>query len=940
MNPERWKRIEDIFHQALEHLPEERSAFLKEVCQSDDSLQQEIESLLAQERPEHSIQNVVFKAAESFRKTTSLELVGRRIGPYRLTHLIGQGGMGTVYQAVRDDEQYRKQVAIKLIKRGMDTDFILNRFRNERQILATLEHPYTAHLLDGGTTDDGLPFFVMEYIQGQTITEYCATKRYSVTEKLKLFRMVCDAVQHAHRNLIIHRDIKPGNILVMEDGTPKLLDFGIAKLLTPESIQTKMTATSGAFAALTPDYASPEQIRGESVSTATDIYSLGVVLYQLLTGELPYNFKSYTPQEVENVITGTQPDRPSVVVERIGGSHKVRRQLKGDLDNIVLMALRKEPERRYRSVEQFSEDIRRHLEGLPVHARKDTIAYHTGKFISRHKLSLAVVALVILSLVAGIIATMYQARRAERRFEQVRKLANIFLFDFHEKIRNLPGSTEAREMVVKTALEYLDSLAKEAEGDASLQWELAVAYQKVGDVQGNPWGPNLGHTKEAMKSYQKSLNLAQSVAPQHADLEQMRTLSEAYFKLGALQSEAGEKENAGKTLNRALSVAETLPGKSGKEKDLILVADILTRLGDVQLDTGDASTALQSYQRMQKFLVQRAAEFPSDDAQSNVASAYSHVGESQAMLGNLAGAMESYSRSLAIVQALVQNHPTNQLYLRFLRVAHTWLGHISGNPLFINQNDITTSVQHFQKAVAISEGMTRIDPKNARARQDLAIDCGNLADVLSLSAPAQAVELHRKALGITYELLELTPGEFLFLRRKAYFLRGLAGDLKNLKDHQSALKTALQAREILRELSMRDPSNTQIQRDLYATLNKLGEILIETSNYSDALDNYQRILAMTQKWADARPSDLYARWQLADSYSNFGDYHSVLAVQASPENESIENWEQARNWYQKSLNVWNNWPKSTSAALFCANNRQRIVQAMARCDSQLNSQSQ
>src|ERR1700730_6849802 len=283
--------------------------------------------------------------------------------------------MGTVFLAERADDEYRKQVAIKLIKRGMDTDSVLRRFRNERQILAGFDHPNIARLFDGGTTADGLPYFVMEYIEGLPIDEYCNKRALSIPERLKLFREVCAAVSYAHRHLVIHRDIKRSNILVTAEGVPKLLDFGIAKILqSGDGAPTFATMTG--LRLMTPEYASPEQVRGQPVTTASDVYSLGVILYELLTGQFPYRFASQTPRDIERAITTTQPEKPSTAIARSDGNSKFEirnsKFLKGDLDNIVLTALRKEPERRYQSVEQFSEDIRRHLEARPIVAGTDT----------------------------------------------------------------------------------------------------------------------------------------------------------------------------------------------------------------------------------------------------------------------------------------------------------------------------------------------------------------------------------------------------------------------------------------------------------------------------------------------------------------------------------------------------------------------------------------
>jgi serine/threonine protein kinase len=469
MNIERWRRIEEIFQTVADRPAGERESYLTQVCGDDEDLWREVISLLGHGTTEAFIEAPIKHAAVSLTGENQDELIGQRIGVYRITRLIGRGGRGTVYAAMRDDQQFEQQVALKIIKRGMDTDSVRDRYLRERQILAALEHPQIARLFDGGATPDGLPYFVMELVDSEPITKYCRNHNLSLAEKLKLFRRVCSAVQHAHQKLVAHRDLKPSNILVTADGEPKLLDFGIAKMLAPDSREA-ITRTETELRMMTPDYASPEQARGMQVTTASDVYSLGVVLYELLTGMRPHRFKTYSAAEIERAICDTETEKPSEAVGRTTDSPpKLARQLAGDLDNIILMAMRKEPERRYQSVEQFSEDIRRHLEGRPVIARKDTLRYRAGKFARRHRVGLAAAALLILSLIGGIVATSWQADRAERRFQQARKLSNTFLFDFHDKIQSLPGSTEAREMVARTALEYLDSLAQEAGGDSDLE---------------------------------------------------------------------------------------------------------------------------------------------------------------------------------------------------------------------------------------------------------------------------------------------------------------------------------------------------------------------------------------------------------------------------------------------------------------------------------------
>jgi hypothetical protein len=353
---------------------------------------------------------------------------GQRIGHYTIVERIGQGGMGAVYRAVRDDE-FRMEVAVKVLKRG--TDQALSRFRAERQILAQLQHPNIARLLDGGATENGMPYFVMDYVRGAPLLDYAHS--LTIRQRLGLFRSLCAAVQYAHQNLVVHRDIKPANILVTADGTPKLLDFGIAKILDPAE-DGQPTLTAAGLRLMTPDYASPEQVRGEPLTTATDIYSLGAVLYELVTGARPHHIDTWSPSAIEAEICTNEPRTPSSIAPNIDA----------DLDNLILMALRKEPQRRYASAEQFSDDVRLYLEGRPIRARKDTLRYRAVKFLRRNRTGVAVAALAAAGLISGTVAVERQANRAERRFQQVRKLANTVLFDLNQEIENLAGSTKAR----------------------------------------------------------------------------------------------------------------------------------------------------------------------------------------------------------------------------------------------------------------------------------------------------------------------------------------------------------------------------------------------------------------------------------------------------------------------------------------------------------------
>jgi serine/threonine protein kinase/tetratricopeptide (TPR) repeat protein/TolB-like protein len=467
MSPQRWHKVKDLFNAALERKPEERNEFLRSVCVEDESLRVEVESLL-KAHEDIEVSTAGFAASEIPKTPLGDTMAGRRVGPYQIVRRLAFGGMASVYLAVRADDQYRMRVAIKLVRPELDNQQVLQRFRNERQTLATLDHPNIVKLLDGGSTEDGTPYLVMDYVEGQPIDEHCDSQMLSIPERLQLFRTVCAAVQYAHSKLVIHRDLKPGNILVTVDGVAKLLDFGIAKLLDPELSSHTVVTTQTGMRLMTPGYASPEQVRGNPVTHLTDIYSLGVVLYELLTGHGPYRLRRHTPMEMERAICDYEAERPSTVVQRTEElrspegmvltitpdavsrmrrtrTEKLCRSLRGDLDSIVLMTLRKEPRLRYASAQELSEDIGRHLEHLPVSARKGTLRYRGAKFLKRHKTQVLAGTLILLSLLAAVMASNWNAHKALEKARAELRLAgkvgprrSVAVLGF----RNLSGRSE------------------------------------------------------------------------------------------------------------------------------------------------------------------------------------------------------------------------------------------------------------------------------------------------------------------------------------------------------------------------------------------------------------------------------------------------------------------------------------------------------------------
>ena len=421
MTPERFRQIRNLFEAVVERPPEARDTFFAEACVGDSDLQAEVERLLAAHRRDTDL-----LAGPVIPPANPQRLEGRHVGPYEILREIGRGGMGTVYLAVRADRAFRKQVALKIVRPEAGSEEVLRRFQREREILATLDHPNIARLLDGGSTEDGLPYFVMEYVAGDPIDIYCDRHKLKVADRLELFRTVCAAVEYAHRSGIAHRDLKPGNILVTGEGTAKLLDFGIAKLLRAAEDETVYITRTGLHL-MTPEYASPEQIRGEAITALSDVYSLGVILYELLTGHRPYRMGSRLFHEIVRVICEEPPTRPSTAVgltekrpgvrdsepvtvtpdmvsrARDASPAELRRQLSGDLDNVLLKSLSKEPLGRYRSADQMSEDIRHHLQGEPVLATSETLLYRIGKSLQRYRIWVIAALAMAAALGTGVV---------------------------------------------------------------------------------------------------------------------------------------------------------------------------------------------------------------------------------------------------------------------------------------------------------------------------------------------------------------------------------------------------------------------------------------------------------------------------------------------------------------------------------------------------------
>jgi len=929
MTPERWRQVEAIFLEAIELEADDRATLLELRCGDDSDLRDAVDRLLVADG--HASSRLGAAVADSVLRLNDDLAVGQRVGLYEILSVLGQGGMGIVYRARRVDEVFSKEVAIKIVKRGMDTDAVLRRFQHERRILARFEHPYIARILDGASTEDGRPYLVMEFVEGTDFLDYCREKELGLRERLGLFLKVCEAIEYAHRRLIVHRDLKPSNILVDVEGNPRLLDFGIAKLLDdPDGV----TLTMAAARLLTPRYASPEQVTGDVVGVASDVYSLGVLLYELLTNCPAYRAVPGTPTAILRAVCEEEVRPPSVVARTEHAVSPVpSEKLKGDLDRIVLMALEKDPRARYGSVQLLADDLRRYLDSRPVMARPQTLVYRTRKFARRHRVGLAAAAIVAVTLVAGIAATAYQAQRAERRFQEVRKLANTFMFEFHDKIRYLPGATEARALLVETALEYLDGLARDAGDDADLLTELAVAYQRVGDVLGDPRGSSLGRTDEAMDSYQTSLAIAERLGTAGDNPTVRRALATGYFKVGDLLSERGDTQQGLEMLQQGRDHAELLVTETGNLKDGVLLENILSRIGDAQLLARDVKGALQNYQRSRQLTEARAAGQPSDNAEMGMAMSHVIVGGAVAQLGDLESAFDHYSVGIEIEQGLVVKQPSNAMYRRELRLAYNWMGDLLGGPFSINRGDPVAAMEYYEKALAISEELAAADPANGSARHDLAVCYGKIGDLLLATDPQRSAEFQQRQLALAEKLLESSPGEFRFLKLRAASLRKLAMAWTASGDAPAALPPLGESLELLETLRDQHSARQTLEPDLYAAHSGLADTLLSLGKTDEALAHYRQAVELAEAASAAVPADLMALWQSAESYERLGDFHARLA--AEPGVEQRAHWGEAEAWYQRSLQTWDEWARRGTSSDFDTKSKARVLDAIRRSDEAL-----
>jgi serine/threonine protein kinase/tetratricopeptide (TPR) repeat protein len=814
MEPERWQEVERIYHDALQCDESEQASFLERACAADRTLRAEVESLLRYaDRPAKffetpALEVVARKLAEDLGAQDSVHasrMIDARIAQYRIVGKLGAGGMGDVYRAVRADDLYEKQVAIKLVRQGLDTESVFARFRQERKILAGLEHENIGRLVDGGTTDEGHPYFVMELVEGKPIDEYCDEHKLGVSARLDLFRSVCSAVQYAHQRLVVHRDIKPSNILVTADGVPKLLDFGIATILSPQPDSPEAAATLTAQRVMTPQFASPEQFRGEVITTAADVYSLGVVLFKMLTGCLPYRLDVDSPYDLARAICEVEPEKPSAAVGDVGSKTdvqgKLRRTLSGDLDQILLKALRKEPQRRYASAQDFAEDLRAYTLGLPVSARGDALTYRSAKFIKRHKISLTATAIVAVIMIAGAVAIVREARvarmqqaRAERRFNDVRALANSLLFDIHDSIRDLPGSTAARKLLVDRALKYLDSLSQEAGDVPDLQRELAAAYERVGDVQGNPRFANLGDTAGSVASYRKALGIRITLAnDKRSSSDDQAALAAIYVKLGSVLKVVNDFPGALEALRRAYPITEKLATdqKNSPQAQEALGA-VCFAMAQCLADMGSTAPSIEYYRKSASIRESITGGTPAFQAsvQTRLAGVYGYLSGVVHLQGDTEAALMLQTKGRDIIARQLKADPQNATLQQFFLQGEYWVGYYLAEEGLPAQ-----ALPHFQIALAGYQKLTSADARDALAMRYLGVCYREIGKALAAEGrAAQSIQSARKALQIAETLAAADHADTFFKSADVAYARAALGDVHSRLAEQPGEPQAVQIR--------------------------------------------------------------------------------------------------------------------------------------------------
>ncbi len=880
-----WNRVQRLFLSAADMATEEQASFLDSECAGDEELRREIEELFLGDRD----------AAETLTSVVEIEaarlidvpmMPGERVGAYRAVSEIGRGGMGVVYLATRDDDQFQKRVAIKIVSLATDTPGMLHRFRHERQILANLEHPSIARLLDGGTTPDGRPWIAMEYVEGLPIDRFCLEQNLTVEERCRLICQVCDAVAYAHCHLVVHRDLKPSNILITADGSPKLLDFGIAKLLGEDEL--------GESPAATPEYASPEQIRGAPVTTASDVYSLGVVLHEVLTGVRP---------GAAGGLGLTAPDGRGSESDRredwgIGGAAGAR--LAGDLYSIVGMALREDAGRRYRSAEQLALDLRRYLDGLPVLARRNTLIYRTGKFLGRNRMAVGAGFLVAASIVTGAVIDLREAIATRARFNQLRGFARTVLVDLHGQLGDIPGTAKARQALVTYVDEYLKQVvAQKAGDDTALATEFATTYLRLGEMQ--------GATPEALASFESGRRLLERPNLSAADSLMLARLR---LRAGSTLLDLGRTDEGVENLKAAVALANGKNKGTYPEADLVraTVSWRLARLYRLQYRLAEAEQQARAAIATGEEIVQRG--FPSKEVYRILTGSGNVLGAVERRQGHWQESMATYQKVLADTEQRALAEPGSASLQREMARSHQILADMVVRVPVHDENLVRF---HLRSAIRIAERLAALDPWDKTAQSELAQYLSSGAEeLLHPEDDKETLGYLRRAMPIFETLLKSEPANRdlqLYAALTEADMGEHLGRRKSSAESIAWLRRGIADLQALVEMNR----NTTNVLELIKVQEWLSLSLAKAGRKAEALEVVEGAVANARFLADQGRGAPESRRELPRAYAAVGMIYDVLGQRS-----------EARKSYRSATVEWE---KMISQGLHFPDSEQEIEDA-------------
>jgi len=907
LSPDQWQALSPYLDEALAMTDDARAAWLSSLGQQDPALAAQLGALLDEHRV---LAQEGFLENGRFALPNATGLAGQTLGPYTLISQIGQGGMGSVWLARRSDGRFERQAAVKFVSIALAGPATEERFKREGSILGRLTHPHIADLLDAGISSAGQPYLILEYVDGPTIDQYCDQHKLDVEARLRLFLDVLAAVAHAHANLIVHRDIKPSNVLVTTGGEVKLLDFGIAKLLEGEGqtgAATLLTHEGGS--ALTPQYAAPEQLTSKPVTTATDVYALGVLLYLLLSGQHPAGAGLNSPAELLKAVLELEPPRASDAITADDGKliaesrnttpDKLRRGLRGDLDTIVGKALKKNPRERYGSVTTFADDLRRYLTREPISARPDTFAYRAAKFVRRNRTMVALTAtavvLVIGSLSTGLYVANRQRKIAEQRFAEVRQLANKFI-DLDAKIRGLQGSTKVRMQMVSDSLQYLRSLESEGHVDKELALDIAFAYVKVAHAQGDPTSPNLGQFTEAKESLSQASRFVDPILA--SDAKNRRALfiatTIAHDRMVLADTEARHEESLAYAKDAASLIERFLSLGNADPRDVYSMVYFYMNVAGVTANCRHFDDATR--------YCRRALEIarPVERARIAEGSIYDVLADTLRQSGDLEGALKTVNQAVALQeQQAADGHAALLINLGdVLTSKGTILGEADAEPSLGRSDEALAA---FQKAVDIAEELAKkdsVDYLSRHAEAGYALEAGNL---LRHRDSRKALAVYDQAMARIREAKANSSTQ----HDEAELLAASSYPVRWIGRNAEAQQRIDRAFQLLHEAHIYPADKIEPMSDAYHALQAQADHYSETGQTQKAIDIYQQLLEKLGAWGSKPDDDLRDATCISRTWTALADL--LRRVGRTDEAGRLE---------AQRTELWNHWKSKLPNAQF------------------------